>query len=190
MTQFPFKISMMQISFYYSQCLHSNTHESDFAPLKHIILIPNQTYLLLLFWPRCCLPFSDLQIMIATLYLEAYSLMLRINKYQFYSLWIGPTGVRTPGENAIQYTTYAVRRVHLRFKRNLFSVHEEVIPIRLYTPCSSGLHKDVYNLIQVTLYFEWIEHIISINPYKLIRTFVVMILKNIFIFQNKANNRN
>ena len=31
-------------------------------------------------------------------------------------------------------------------------------------------------------YFEWTEQIISINPYKLIQTFFVMILKNIFIF--------
>jgi hypothetical protein len=35
-----------------------------------------------------------------------------------------------------------------------------------------GLRKGVYNLIEV----------ISINPYKLIQTFFVMILKNIFIF--------
>jgi hypothetical protein len=31
-------------------------------------------------------------------------------------------------------------------------------------------------------YFEWTQQIISINPYKLIQTFFVMILKNIFIF--------
>jgi hypothetical protein len=31
-------------------------------------------------------------------------------------------------------------------------------------------------------YFEWTEQIISINPYKLIQTLFVMILKNIFIF--------
>jgi hypothetical protein len=31
-------------------------------------------------------------------------------------------------------------------------------------------------------YFEWTEQIISINPYKLIQPFFVMILKNIFIF--------
>jgi hypothetical protein len=31
-------------------------------------------------------------------------------------------------------------------------------------------------------YFKWIEEIISINTYKLIQTFVVMILKNILIF--------
>jgi hypothetical protein len=31
-------------------------------------------------------------------------------------------------------------------------------------------------------YFEWTEQIISINPYKLMQTFFVMILENIFIF--------
>jgi len=31
-------------------------------------------------------------------------------------------------------------------------------------------------------YFEWTEQIISIIPYKLIQTFLAMILKNIFIF--------
>jgi hypothetical protein len=31
-------------------------------------------------------------------------------------------------------------------------------------------------------YFEWTEQIISINPYKLIQTFFVMILKNIQMY--------
>ena len=31
-------------------------------------------------------------------------------------------------------------------------------------------------------YFEWTEQIISINPYKLIQTFFVMILKNVYFF--------
>ena len=38
-------------------------------------------------------------------------------------------------------------------------------------------------------YFEWTEQIISINPFKLIQTFFVMILKIYLFFQNKANNR-
>ena len=44
----------------------------------------------------------------------------------------------------------------------------------------SGLRKGVYNLIEVIS--SWTEQIISINPYKLIQTFFVMILKNIFFF--------
>jgi hypothetical protein len=52
----------------------------------------------------------------------------------------------------------------------------------LYTPYNpwSVLRKGVYNLIDV--FFEWTEQIISINPYKLIKTFFAMILKNMFIF--------
>ena len=34
------------------------------------------------------------------------------NKYQFYSLWVDPTGVRTRGENGNLYTTDIVRRVY------------------------------------------------------------------------------
>ena len=51
-------------------------------------------------------------------------------------------------------------RIHLRIDRIFCSVHEEITSIRLYTA----------------------EQIISINPYKLIQTFIAMILKNIFIF--------
>ena len=38
-------------------------------------------------------------------------------------------------------------------------------------------------------YFEWTEQIISINPYKLIQTFFVMILKNIFIFSSPCQRQ-
>ena len=40
---------------------------------------------------------------------------------------------------------------YLRIDRNFCSVHEEITSIRLYTPCNPlcGLHKDVYNLIEV-----------------------------------------
>jgi hypothetical protein len=69
---------------------------------------------------------------------------------------------------------------YLRIDRNFYSVDEEITSIRLYTP-RNPLRKGVY--VQPDGgYFEWTEQIISINPYKLIQTFFVMILKNILIF--------
>jgi hypothetical protein len=58
--------------------------------------------------------------------------------------------------NNLHNMFYAVSRIHLimfllRIDRNFCSVHEEITPIRLYTPAnpSSGLRKGVYNLIEV-----------------------------------------
>jgi hypothetical protein len=68
----------------------------------------------------------------------------------------------------------------------------EITSITLYTPLRNplcGLCKGVYNLIEVIMqvtqvcvqpdlgYFEWTEQIISINPYKLIQTFLVHLAK-------------
>jgi hypothetical protein len=66
----------------------------------------------------------------------------------------------------------------LRIDRNFCSVDEEITSIRLYTPCNPRrvLCTTWLRLFRIT------EQIISINPYKLIQTFFVMILKNIFIF--------
>jgi hypothetical protein len=68
--------------------------------------------------------------------------------------------------------------IHLRIDCNFCSVHEEITSIGLYTPCNptQGCVQPDWG------YFEWTEQIISINPYKLIQTFFVMTLKNIFIF--------
>ena len=78
------------------------------------------------------------------------------------------------GSGGIIISKFNVSVVQLRIDLNFCSVHEEITSIRLYTPYNPccGLRKGVYNLIEV----------ISINPYKLIQTFFVMILKNIFIF--------
>ena len=54
------------------------------------------------------------------------------------------------------FNTMKQKTSHFQFDRNFCSVHEG--------------------------YFEWTEQIISINPYKLIQTFFVMILENILIF--------
>ena len=58
-----------------------------------------------------------------------------------------PALVLLEQSNCIDWITFC----HLRIDRNLCSVHEEIISIRLYTPGSplSGLGKGVYNLIEV-----------------------------------------
>ena len=67
--------------------------------------------------------------------------------------------------------------VQLKIDCNYCSVHEEITSIRVCTPCNPRG------------YFEKTEQIILINPYNLIQTFFDMILKHLFFFQNKANNR-
>ena len=58
-------------------------------------------------------------------------------------------------------------------------VHEEITSIGLYTQCNPRTQ----GCVQPDWgYFEWTEQIISTNPYKLIQTFVVILLKNIFVF--------
>ena len=60
----------------------------------------------------------------------------------------------------------------------------------LFGSWRNNLNQVVHTVYRVTQgcvqpdwgYVEWTEQIISINPYKLIQTFFVMILKNIFIF--------
>ena len=66
-------------------------------------------------------------------------------------------------------------KIQLRIDHNFCSVHDEITSIRLYTPLRNLIRPDWG-------YFEWTKQIISINPYKLIQAFFVMILKNIFIF--------
>jgi hypothetical protein len=68
--------------------------------------------------------------------------------------------------------------LYLRIDCNFCSVHEEITSIRLYIP---------RNVTQWCVqpdwgYFEWTEQIISINPYKLIQTFFVMILREKYIY--------
>jgi hypothetical protein len=72
-----------------------------------------------------------------------------------------------PSEQKFGYPTQCNNLWYLRIDRNVCSVHEEIISIRCVQPDWD--------------YFEWTEQIISINPYKLIQTFF-MILKNILIF--------
>ena len=78
---------------------------------------------------------------------------------------------------------YAIVESFITSYLRICSAHEEITSIRLYTPGNlcSGLRKGVYNLIEV----------ISNEPNnnRLIQTFFAMILKNIFIFSKKANNR-
>ena len=128
-----------------------------------------------------------------------YTYMMVVTKYQISAInsdwekcdekYLGRTEGRTDGQTDRGKTVYPpppsgsggiiiskfnVSVVQLRIDLNFCSVHEEITSIRLYTPYNPccGLRKGVYNLIEV----------ISINPYKLIQTFFVMILKNIFIF--------
>ena len=64
---------------------------------------------------------------------------------------------------------------YLKTDRNFCSVHEEITSI---------------SVSHITMYVEWAEQIISINPYKWIQTFFCyhMILKYIYLKKKKANN--
>ena len=95
-----------------------------------------------------------------------------------------------PARHLTMVATLAVdlvlTEVHVKVSLNLQKYSKEWSQF-LFGSWRNNLNKVVHTVTQGHEqpdwgYFELTEQIISINPYKLIQTFFVMILKNIFIF--------